>query len=101
VRRDGTFAIAPRFRTCASFREGLARVDLAGELEAERVAVVDASGAPVVVGAAATPPFDSAHDFANGLAAVGAGGDPAHAAPGGPRLGYVDAKGRYVWTPRN
>jgi hypothetical protein len=102
VRRDGTFAIEPRFRSCSPFSGGLARVDLAREeSEPERIAFVDPAGKPVVVGSAATPPFDSAADFAGGLAAVGSGGEPFLAAPGGPRLGYVDASGRYVWTPRN
>jgi hypothetical protein len=52
----------------------------------------------VFEGASATPPFLNAEDFVNGLAAVGAGGDP-RLVGNGPLLGYVDVDGRYVWPP--
>jgi hypothetical protein len=99
IDRKGEFAIPPRFRECAPFSGGLARVDLAeAEGAAERVAFVDRTGKPVVVGPEADPPFDSAQDFEDGLAAVGAGGAPWLAGPG-VTLGYIDTSGRYVWKP--
>ena len=99
VDRSGGLAIPARFRACHRFSDGLARVDLGGDaFDAERVAFVDRTGKPVVVGPEASPPFDSAEDFENGLAAVGAGGAP-HLAGSGTWLGYVDTSGRYVWKP--
>lgn len=102
IGRDGAFAIAPRFRACAPFSSGRARVDLAVERwDAARVAFVDRAGAPVVVGTDADPPFDTAQDFERGAAAVGVGGEPRFAGPGGPRLGYLDPAGRWIWPPQN
>lgn len=98
--RTGAFAIPPRFRSCGPFSGGLARVDLAtGPLERGRIAFVDRAGAVVIEGARAEPPFDSAEDFADGLAAVGVGGEPSLAGDG-VLLGYVDRTGAYVWKPR-
>lgn len=102
VDRTGAFVIPERFRECRPFSEGLARVDLAGEFEAPKVGFVDRTGKVVIVGRDADPPFDSALDFEGGLAAVGQGGPVATAdaaVPTGPRLGYVDRAGRYVWKP--
>jgi hypothetical protein len=102
VGRDGAFVIPPRFRSCAPFSGGLARVDLgADRLAAPRVAFVDRQGRTVAVGAEADPAFDAALDFDRGLAPVAAGGEPGLAAAGGPRLGYLDTRGRYVWPPQN
>jgi hypothetical protein len=102
IRRDGTFAVPPRFRACAPFSGGLARVDLARERwDAPRVAFVDRAGETVAVGTESDPPFDAALDLRGGVAAVGQGGEPGLAGPGGPRLGYLDARGRYVWPPQN
>ncbi|HET8734768.1 MAG TPA: WG repeat-containing protein [Anaeromyxobacteraceae bacterium] len=99
VDRAGTMAIPARFRACHVFSGGLARVDLAADVfDGERVAFIDRAGRTVIVGAEASPPFDSAADFADGLAAVGAGGPP-HLAGDGAWLGYVDGSGRYVWKP--
>lgn len=96
---SGAFALPPRWRACGPFSGGRARVDLAtADEEAERIAFVDRAGRVVVEGARASPPFDAADDFRDGLAAVGAGGDPAHAGSG-VRLGYVDASGRWIWKP--
>ncbi|HET8725240.1 MAG TPA: WG repeat-containing protein [Anaeromyxobacteraceae bacterium] len=99
VDRTGRMAIPARFRACHPFSDDRARVDLAADVfDGERVAFIDRSGAAVVVGAEASPPFDSAEDFDRGLAAVGAGGAPF--LPGGPAsVGWVDASGRYVWKP--
>jgi hypothetical protein len=100
IGRDGRFAIAPRFNACNPFSGGVARVDLAATAdERERVAFIDGRGEVVVEGAKASPPFDSAADFSQGLAAVGSGGEP-FLAGSGPLLGYIDTSGRYVWTPR-
>jgi hypothetical protein len=100
VDRTGAFAIPPRFRDCGPFAEGLARVDLAEtEGAAERVAFIDRTGKAVVLGTEADPPFDSAEDFEDGLAAVGSGGMPWLAGNGVVALGYVDPTGRYVWKP--
>lgn len=102
IDRRGAFAIPARFRECRPFSGGLARVDLAGEFEAPRVGFVDRTGKVVIDGRAADPPFDTALDFANGLAAVAAGGAVEAAGPEaqtGPRLGYVDPSGKYVWKP--
>lgn len=102
IRRDGSFAISPRFRACAPFSGGLARVDLAEDrIAAARVAFVDRAGNPVAVGPEAEPAFDAALDFDRGAAAVAAGGEPGLAAAGGPRLGWLDPRGRYVWPPQN
>jgi len=96
----GKLAIPARFRECNPFSaEGLARVDLAADaFDGDRVAFIDRAGKPVVIGPEASPPFDSAEDFENGLAAVGAGGAP-YLAGGGTWLGYIDTAGRYVWKP--
>lgn len=100
VDRSGKLVIPARFRGCEPFSGGLARVDLAQDpQDVERVAFIDRSGKEVVVGAATSPPFDTAEDLADGLAAVGSGGPPHLAGSGGPMLGYVDAAGRYVWKP--
>ena len=102
IDRTGGFAIGERFRECRPFAEGLARVDLGGESDAPRVGFIDRTGKVVIAGPEADPPFDTALDFVNGLAAVGQGGAVATAgpeAPTGPRLGYVDRTGRYVWKP--
>lgn len=99
VDRTGSFVIPPRFGDCHAFADGLARVDLArGEGDAPRVAFVDRTGRTVIDGRALSPPFDSAEDFANGLAAVGRGGEP-YLAGNGVLLGYVDPSGAYVWMP--
>jgi len=99
VDREGRLAIPARFRSCHRFSDGVARVDLAEDaIDGERVAFVDRTGKAVVIGQEASPPFDSAEDFENGLAAVGAGGAP-HLAGSGTWLGYIDASGRWVWKP--
>jgi len=99
VDRTGVLAIPARFHACHRFSDGLARVDLAEDaFDGERVAFIDRTGKMVVIGPEASPPFDSAEDFENGLAAVGAGGAP-HLAGNGTWLGYVDTSGRYVWKP--
>lgn len=99
VDRTGAFAIPPRFGACHPFSGGLARVDLAkDEGEAPQVAFVDRTGTPKIVGRDLRPPFDTAEDFVNGLAAVGQGGEP-FLAGNGVNLGYVDRTGAYVWTP--
>jgi hypothetical protein len=99
VDASGAFVLPPRWRACGPFSAGRARVDLATDaLEAERVAFIDRAGRVVIEGARADPPFDSAEDFRDGLAAVAAGGEPALAGDG-VRLGYVDASGRWVWKP--
>ncbi|HET8540314.1 MAG TPA: WG repeat-containing protein [Anaeromyxobacter sp.] len=101
VDASGRLAIPARFRSCRRFSDGLALVDLAEEaFDAERVAFIDRTGKTVVIGPEASPPFDSAEDFENGLAAVGAGGQP-NLAGRGVWLGYVDGSGRYVWKPSN
>jgi hypothetical protein len=78
-------------------------VDLArSETDRARVAFIDRTGTPVIFGEQASPPFDSALDFRNGLAAVAVGGPVQMAVPeaaNGPLLGYVDPSGRYVWKP--
>ena len=102
IDRTGAFAVPERFRECRPFAAGLARVDLGGESDAPRVGFIDRAGKVVIVGREAEPPFDTALDFVNGLAAVGQGGAVATVgpeAPTGPRLGYVDRTGRYVWKP--
>lgn len=100
---SGAFAIPARFRDCRPFSNGRARVDLAtDEHDAPRVGFIDRTGTPVVVGDETDPPFDSALDFAGGLAAVGQGGavlTVAAGVPTGALLGYVDPTGRYVWKP--
>jgi len=102
IDRTGAFVIGERFRECRPFSEGLARVDLAGESDAPKVAFIDRTGKVVITGGEVDPPFDTALDFANGLAAVAQGGSVSTVgpeAPTGPRLGYVDRTGRYVWKP--
>ena len=72
------------------------------ETDRARVAFIDRTGATVILGAEASPPFDAALDFRNGLAAVAVGGSVQAAGPDaatGPLLGYVDPSGRYVWKP--
>ncbi len=97
---SGKLVIPASFRTCQPFSGGLARVDLAADaFDGDRVAFVDRAGKVVVIGPEASPPFDSADDFEDGLAAVGAGGAPHLAGSGGASLGYIDATGRYVWKP--
>jgi hypothetical protein len=99
VDRAGVLVIPARFRACHRFSDGLALVDLAEDaFDGDRVAFIDRTGKAVVIGPDASPPFDSAEDFENGLAAVGAGGAP-HLAGNGTWLGYVDTSGRYVWKP--
>jgi hypothetical protein len=99
IDKSGKLAIAARYRSCRRFSDGLARVDLAEDPnDSEQVAFIDRDGRSVVVGALATPPFDSAEDFENGLAAVGAGGPP-HMAGSGTSLGYLNRTGAYVWKP--
>jgi hypothetical protein len=101
IEKTGRLAIPARFRACQSFSDGRARVDLAEDpTDSEQVAFIDREGKTVVAGAQASPPFDSAEDFKDGLAAVGAGGPP-HMAGSGTLLGYVDRTGRYVWKPTN
>ncbi len=101
IEKSGRLAIEARFRSCQRFSEGLARVDLAVDpSDAEQVAFIDRAGKVVVAGEQATPPFDAAEEFVNGLAAVGVGGPP-HLAGSGTLLGYVDRTGRYVWKPTN
>jgi hypothetical protein len=101
IEKSGKLAIAARFRACQRFSEGLARVDLAPDpSDAEQVAFIDRDGKVVVAGEQATPPFDTAEEFVNGLAAVGIGGPP-HLAGSGTLLGYVNRAGRYVWKPTN
>ncbi|BDG01022.1 WG repeat-containing protein [Anaeromyxobacter oryzae] len=100
VDRTGKLAIPPRFASCRPFSGGLARVDLAENpaTDAEQVAFVNHAGDVVIRGDAARPPFTAADDFADGLAAVGAGGPPAFA-DDVVALGYIDTSGRYVWRP--
>jgi hypothetical protein len=99
--KTGRLAIPARFRACQRFSDGLARVDLAEDpSDTEQVAFIDRDGKTIVAGAKASPPFDSAEDFRDGLAAVGVGGPP-HMAGSGTLLGYVDRTGRYAWTPTN
>jgi WG repeat protein len=97
IDRGGAFAIAPRFLTCGPFTGGRALVDAARDAnDAARPAFIDRGGAVVFSGATADPPFGFALDFADGLAAVGAGAAPGAEGPGA-KLGYVDREGRYVW----
>jgi hypothetical protein len=89
----GKLVIAARFRLCYSFSNGRARVEILGpDPKIPLPGFIDKEGAVVIEGAAATPPFTSAKDFADGLAAVEAPGKS-----GGTRLGYIDTAGRYVW----
>ncbi|MFL5262622.1 MAG: WG repeat-containing protein [Anaeromyxobacteraceae bacterium] len=93
--RTGKLAIPARFRLCYPFSSGRARVEILGEdPKVPLPAFIDRTGRVVFEGAAATPPFESAEDFVDGLAAVEAAGSA-----GGKKLGYVDADGRYVWPP--
>lgn len=99
VGRDGAWRIPPRFRSCASFAGGRARVDLArSESDRERWAFLDPGGKVAIDGETLRPGFDSAEDFKDGLAAVGSGGQPGLAGTG-PLLGYVDPSGRWIWPP--
>lgn len=99
VDRTGAMAIPARFRACHPFAGRLARVDLAADdADRERPAFIERTGAIAFAGAALAPPFDSAEDFRDGLAAVGAGGEPALAG-NGTLLGYVDERGRWIWRP--
>jgi hypothetical protein len=100
IDRTGAFAIPAAYRECAPFVDGLARVDLAqSRTDAGRIAFIDRTGKAVIVGAELRPSFDAAEDFRDGLAAVAVGGAPHAAGPGGPRLGYVDTAGRWIWKP--
>jgi len=103
IDRKGNPAFAGTFRDCGPFSNGRARVDLArSETERARIAFIDRTGTPVIVAERASPPFDSALDFRNGLAAVAVGGAVQMVGPeaaNGPLLGYVDPSGRYVWKP--
>jgi hypothetical protein len=96
--RTGTLVIPARFAACHRFSGGLARVDLAEDArtDAERVAFVDREGNVRIRGDASRPPFRSASDFSDGLAAV-ADGPLDLAGDGEVRLGYVDASGKLVW----
>jgi hypothetical protein len=99
IDRTGAFAIPERFRECEPFAEGLARVELA---DRPGVGFIDRTGKVVISGPDADPPFDTALDFADGLAAVGQGGLVPTAGPEvptGPRIGWIDRTGRYVWKP--
>ncbi len=101
IEKSGRLAIPARYAACQPFSDGLARVDLARDpADGEQVAFIDRDGKVVVEGAQASPPFDSAEPFENGLAAVGVGGPP-HMAGSGTLLGYVNREGRYVWKPVN
>jgi WG repeat protein len=93
--KKGALAIPARFRLCFGFADGRARVELLGtDPKVQQPAFIDRTGAVVIDGTKAKPPFQSAEDFSGGLAAVES------ASPSGaPRLGYVDASGRYVWPP--
>jgi hypothetical protein len=93
--RSGTLVIPARFRLCHPFHDGRARVEILGpDPKRPQPAFIDRTGRIVIEGAAATPPFETAEDFVDGLAAVEAPG-----AAGGRKLGYVDTAGRYVWPP--
>jgi hypothetical protein len=99
VDRAGRFVIPPAYRTCGPFSGGLARVDLArAEGDREHWAFVDPAGRVAIDGATLRPPFDTAADFKDGLAAVAQGGEPFMAGTG-PLLGYVDAAGSWIWPP--
>ena len=97
VDRTGTLVIAARFASCRPFSDGLALVDLSEQpIDSERLAFVGRDGKVAIPGDSSQPPFRSASDFVNGLAAVGDG--PLDlAGQGQVRLGYVDVSGRFVW----
>ncbi|HEY6001373.1 MAG TPA: WG repeat-containing protein [Anaeromyxobacter sp.] len=91
--RSGKLVIPARFRFCHPFHDGRARVEILGpDPKRPQAAFIDRTGRIAIEGATATPPFETAEDFADGLAEVEAPG-----AAGGRRLGYVDTAGRYVW----
>lgn len=93
--RAGKLVIPARFRLCYPFSNGRARVEILGDdPKVPQPGFIDRTGALVIEGASAKPPFESAEDFADGLAAV-----EAPAPSGGKQLGYVDPAGRYVWPP--
>lgn len=95
VDRSGKVVIPARFRVCHSFSGGRARVEILGpDPKVPQPGFIDRTGALVIEGARATPPFESAEDFVDGVAAVEATGPE-----GKKRLGYVDAAGHYVWPP--
>jgi hypothetical protein len=97
VDRAGKLVIPARFASCGRFSGGLARVDLSERsYDGERVAFVDRDGDVKIQGDASKPPFRSASDFADGLAAV-ADGPLDLAGEGQVRLGYVDGSGKFVW----
>ncbi|MFL5291215.1 MAG: WG repeat-containing protein [Myxococcales bacterium] len=90
---SGKLVIPARFRLCYSFVAGRARVEMLGpDPKHPEAAFIDRTGRVVIEGATATPPFETAEDFADGLAAVEAPGTS-----GGTRRGYIDTDGRYVW----
>jgi hypothetical protein len=97
VDRAGKLAVPARFASCRPFSGGLALVDLSeGPGDAERPAFVARDGRIAIRGDASLPPFRSASDFVDGLAAVGDG--PLDLAGDGQvRLGYLDGTGRFVW----
>ncbi len=91
--RSGKLVIPARFRLCYAFHDGRARVEILGpDPKRPKAGFIDRTGRIVIEGATATPPFETAEDFVDGLAAVEAPGTS-----GGSRLGYVDTAGRYVW----
>lgn len=97
VDRAGKLVIPARFAACHPLANGLARVDLAEQpTDGERVAFVDREGEIKLRGDASQPPFRSASDFSDGVAAV-ADGPLDLVGDGEVRLGYVDGSGRLVW----
>jgi len=93
--RTGKLVVPAQFRFCHPFSNGRARVEILGpDPKVPQPGFIDRTGAVAIEGAKATPPFESAEDFVDGLAAVEVPGSS-----GGKRLGYVDVGGRYVWPP--
>jgi DNA-binding transcriptional regulator/RsmH inhibitor MraZ len=93
--RAGRVVVPARFRLCYPFSNGLARVEVLGpDPKHPLPGFIDRTGKLVIEGARATPPFESADDFIDGLAAVETPGPS-----GTKRLGYIDGTGRYVWSP--